>query len=84
MRVLESLFAVLAPSSLVSAGNSFAARISSAKVIQYRYLADWQQDQAALARSPGDLRTEIRPALIALGDDILVAITEYLASGDRY
>ncbi|MCL9780844.1 chorismate mutase [Vibrio sp. S4M6] len=56
----------------------FVAQISAAKAIQYRYRADWLTDPAALNAKPLNLKTQVRPALITLGDQILSQIKAHL------
>lgn len=53
----------------------FAVQIAIAKAIQYRYRADWQTNPAS--RKPLDLQTQIRPALIQLGEKMIREIAAY-------
>ena len=71
----------LAPSSIE---EFYRAQIAAAKVIQYRYLADWTLSTKVPDREPADLSTEIRPALIELGDEIVKALREFLEKGNRF
>ena len=71
----------LAPSSIE---EFYRAQIAAAKVIQYRHLADWTLSTKVPDREPADLSTEIRPALIELGDEIVKALREFLEKGNRF
>lgn len=53
----------------------FAAQISVAKAIQYRYRADLLSQPAF--QQPRDLQTEVRPALIGLGQKIIEQMVMY-------
>ncbi|MDA9557691.1 chorismate mutase [Vibrio sp.] len=57
----------------------FAAQISAAKAIQYRYRADLLSKPVTSA--PRDLVKEIRPALLVLGNQINEDIAAYLKQG---
>ncbi len=67
-----------------SVTDFFIAQISAAKAIQYRCRADWLANPGALAREPRDLKTEVRPALLRLGEEILVSIKKQLESGKEF
>jgi chorismate mutase len=67
-----------------SVSDFYVAQISAAKAIQYRHRADWLFERGVMERKPRDLTTEVRPALISLGNDLAVAIKEYLAAGGRF
>ena len=56
-----------------SASRFFRAQIEAAKEIQHYWLAHWRQRDIAPARIP-DLDTETRPALLALGQQIVDAV----------
>ncbi|MDG9671035.1 chorismate mutase [Hahella sp. CR1] len=56
----------------------FTAQISAAKAIQFRYRADWLSDADALKQPARDLQAEVRPALLKLGDAIIIAIADKL------
>ncbi|KFI10887.1 gamma subclass chorismate mutase AroQ [Vibrio coralliilyticus] len=60
----------------------FAAQISAAKAIQFRYRADLLTAQET--RTPRDLKTVIRPELIKLGQEITSGIAEYLDEGGEF
>ncbi|MBB1332427.1 gamma subclass chorismate mutase AroQ [Pseudoalteromonas sp. SR44-5] len=57
----------------------FRAQISAAKAIQYRYRADLLSKPTD--KEPRNLDTVIRPALIKLGKDINIELTQYLRHG---
>lgn len=57
----------------------FEAQISAAKAIQYRYRADLLSQTTS--KTPRDLQTVIRPALIKLGKQIN---TELVSSFSKY
>ncbi len=61
----------------------FHTQISAAKVIQYRYLAEWALSRPPPKSEPRDLVTEVRPELIRLGKEIILAIRSFLESGRR-
>ncbi|ABC30635.1 chorismate mutase, putative [Hahella chejuensis KCTC 2396] len=61
-----------------SVSDFFSAQISAAKAIQFRYRADWLSDADALKQSARDLQAEVRPALLKLGDAIIIAIADKL------
>lgn len=65
----------LDPDSVVA---FYQLQIQAAKAIQYRYLADWTFDLEASNRPAQNLVTEIRPALIALGDALVGAMKTFL------
>ena len=52
----------------------FRTQISAAKVIQYRYLANWMLSSKLPQSEPRDLITVVRPELIRLGKEIVAAI----------
>lgn len=54
----------------------FSAQISAAKAIQFRYRADLLTTPTN--RVPRDLQNVVRPALITLGNEILVKLIGYL------
>lgn len=54
----------------------FKAQISVAKAIQFRYRADLLSQPSS--REPKDLKREIRPQLISLGNQIIRQMTMYL------
>ena len=62
----------------------FEAQISAAKAIQYRYRADWLSNPLPENYQPQDLKAKIRPALIDLGNKILVSIKNSLTKGNAY
>ncbi|TDJ20306.1 MAG: gamma subclass chorismate mutase AroQ [Gammaproteobacteria bacterium] len=62
----------------------FHTQISAAKAIQYRYLAEWALSRNPPEREPRDLVTEVRPELIRLGKEIVLAIRSFLGSGGRF
>lgn len=62
----------------------FRAQIAAAKAIQYRYLAGWSFSPEVPGNPPRDLVEEIRPELLRLGNDIIAAIKQYLATGHRF
>ena len=57
----------------------FRAQIAVAKAIQYRYRADYQSQPAT--HSARDLNTEVRPALLQLGNQIITQISQYQQHG---
>ena len=61
----------------------YRARIATAKVIQYRYLADRALATKVPDGEPADFSTEKRPALIELGDEIMQTLREFLENGER-
>ena len=63
----------LAPGSIEA---FFKTQIAVAKAIQYRYRADLLIQPTN--KKPRDLKTEVRPALIRLGDEIILGITNHL------
>ncbi|WP_062266231.1 chorismate mutase [Endozoicomonas arenosclerae] len=69
----------LDPESVV---GFFRAQIDAAKAIQYRYLADWLS--RSVDREPRDLNTVVRPALLKLGNEITIEISNYLKSGHQF
>ncbi|WP_284191103.1 gamma subclass chorismate mutase AroQ [Vibrio zhanjiangensis] len=58
--------------------------ISAAKAIQYRYRADMLTQIADVPQTPRDLKTEIRPALIKLGNELNASISDYLNTGEVF
>ncbi|CAH0536977.1 chorismate mutase [Vibrio marisflavi] len=56
----------------------FVAQISAAKAIQYRYRADWLSSPNKLNAKPLNLKTQVRPALITLGNTILAEMKDHL------
>ncbi len=71
----------LDPSSVM---HFFEAQINAAKAIQYRYRADWLSVPLPSNYQPSDLKAEIRPALIELGNEILITVQRYLSSGKTF
>ena len=67
-----------------SVSDFYAAQISAAKAIQYRRRAALLFEPGVMDRKPRDLNTDIRPALISLGNNLAAAIREYLAAGGRF
>ena len=61
----------------------FHAQISAAKAIQYWYLVEWVLSRNPHESEPRDLVTEVRPELIRLGKEIVVALRSFLGSGRR-
>jgi cyclohexadienyl dehydratase len=59
----------------------FLAQIDAAKAIQRNWFTEWRQDGASLPDSTRRLKDEIRPALIRLGNQIIVQIELILKSG---
>ncbi|WP_347230499.1 chorismate mutase, partial [Vibrio splendidus] len=59
------------------------ALMSSAKAIQYRYRAD-MLSKSVDTNAARDLKSEIRPALIKLGSELNMSISEYLGSGNVF
>ena len=66
-----------------SVGVFYRAQIDAAKAIQHRFRADWLSE-ANPRGSPRDLRTEIRPLLLALGGRIARSIHGFLTDGGRF
>lgn len=56
----------------------FVAQISAAKAIQYRYRADWLSHPYKHNAKPLNLKTQVRPALIKLGNTILAEMKAHL------
>ncbi|WP_234418607.1 chorismate mutase [Dongshaea marina] len=56
----------------------FKAQINAAKAIQYRYRAQWLSDPQSMDKQPRDLVKVVRPALITLGDQIVLKIKAHL------
>ena len=56
----------------------FKAQIAAAKAIQYRARAQWIVKEAEIDEPTKDLDTEIRPALLILGEEIIDALKLYL------
>ena len=54
----------------------FKAQIAVAKAIQFRYRADFLSDPSV--EKPKDLETEVRPAVLALGNQIIRKIAVYV------
>lgn len=52
------------------AQSFFRSQIEAAKEIQRYWFRAWSQDPKAVPSNPGDLNSEIRPALITLGNSI--------------
>ena len=71
----------LAPASIE---GFFRAQIAAAKVIQYRHIADWTLSKKMPDNKPADLEIEVRPVLIQLGDEIILAIKRYVETGNRF
>ena len=84
--VIESgLYAVIAVNGIglnkQSVGGFCEAQFSAAKAIQYRYRADLFSQ--ATSKTPRDLQTVIRPALIKLGKQINTELALYLNEGGK-
>ena len=62
----------------------FTAQMNAAKVIQYRWLAEWQSEPLSVTYKPRDLTKDIRPALIVLGEEIIISIHAYLIAGHQF
>ena len=62
----------------------FRAQMAAAKVIQYRYLADWTLSTKMPEGKPADLEVDLRPVLIQLDDEIVLAIKRFLDTGNRF
>ncbi|KXO09545.1 Periplasmic chorismate mutase I precursor [Moritella sp. JT01] len=60
----------------------FQTQISAAKAIQYRYRADLLSQTTS--KTPRDLKTVIRPALIKLGKEINTKLALYLNEGGKF
>lgn len=59
----------------------FRAQIDAAKIIQYRYRAEWLAYPDRLEGDPPDLAAQVRPALGRLGDEIVVRLRARLQTG---
>jgi chorismate mutase len=59
----------------------FKSQITAAKAIQYRYRADLLNQPTQ--RTPQNLKTVIRPALIQLGKAINTRLKQYLSAGGK-
>ena len=59
----------------------FAAQIAAAKDIQRCWIGRWDAEQAPPPEGAPDLKTEIRPALLALGRALLESTAAALAEG---
>ncbi len=60
----------------------FLAQIAVAKAIQYRYRADLLAQPST--KKPRDLQTEVRPALITLGNKIIQQLAQYIKENDTF
>ncbi|MEM9046757.1 MAG: gamma subclass chorismate mutase AroQ [Pseudomonadota bacterium] len=60
----------------------FAAQIEAAKDIQRCWIAEWAQGAAAPPEDVPDLKADIRPKLLSLGQQILGGIKTDLAAGE--
>ncbi|WP_299002259.1 chorismate mutase [uncultured Shewanella sp.] len=60
----------------------FKAQIAVAKAIQYRYRAHWLASPTS--RTPEDLKTQIRPALIKLGKQLNTELAAYVKQGGHF
>ena len=60
----------------------FKAQIAVAKAIQYRYRADLLSQAAT--KEPKDLKAEVRPALLSLGDQIIKKIMLYVKANGSF
>jgi len=58
----------------------FEAQISVAKAIQHRYLADLLSSPSNLIPDPQGLNKEIRPALLRLGKEITIQISQIVTT----
>lgn len=67
-----------------SVSDFYVAQIAAAKAIQYRLRADWLFERGVMNRKPRDLTTDVRPALISVGNNLAAAIKIYLAAGGRF
>ena len=56
----------------------YQLQIQAAKAIQFRYLAEWTFDPEAANQPAEPLDSHIRPALIQLGDQLVVAMKRFL------
>lgn len=61
-----------------SVASFYQLQIQAAKAIQYRYLAHWTFDSKAASQPAENLDTQIRPALIKLGDELVAAMKTFL------
>ncbi|WP_422462532.1 MULTISPECIES: chorismate mutase [unclassified Endozoicomonas] len=66
-----------------SIADFFQAQMDAAKAIQYRYMADWLSTHPERSEYR-DLASEVRPKILALGDEIVVRISEYLKDGGAF
>ncbi len=66
-----------------SIAGFFQAQMDAAKAIQYRYMADWLSTHPENSEYR-DLASEVRPKILALGDEIVVRISEYLKDGGSF
>ncbi len=64
-----------------SARPFFAAQIDAAKAIQTCWIARWEAGEAAKMTDPPDLKSQVRPELLAIGTALLYAIRRALAAG---
>lgn len=62
----------------------FRSQITVAKAIQGRYQHDWAVDGSLSTRRAKDLQTQVRPALLRLGEEIITAIRADLTRGGPY
>ncbi|MFY2507843.1 gamma subclass chorismate mutase AroQ [Vibrio pectenicida] len=58
--------------------------IAAAKAIQYRYRADMLTQPTGIPQKNRDLKTEVRPALIKLGNELNASISNYLKAGGKF
>ncbi len=66
----------------VSVEAFFRLQIAAAKAIQYRYRAKWLFDKGDQRNLPEiDLKKEIRPTLLRLGEQINRTLAEFIAAG---
>jgi len=65
-----------------SVKDFFNAQIAVAKAIQYRYRADLLSRPCS--RQPLDLNKEVRPALIRLGDQLMVQMVAFCKRHGKY
>lgn len=63
------------------ARSFFDMQITAAKEIQHCWIARWEDGCAAAPPDVPDLRTDIRPKLLAIGDALLLDIKTALATG---
>jgi chorismate mutase len=84
--VIERATAGAAKHGLASAtvGPFFEAQIEAAKAIQRCWIARWSSGVAAAPIDPPDLKADIRPNLIKIGNLLTAAIQSTLGNGSRF